>query len=392
MDRRHFLGAAGAAAATIAGAPAVLRRRYQLFAQSAADYSARTVRLMRESPVVDLLCQFAFPDLNESPTPRATRWIRNPTTFTAEDFARIKSSGVKSLGLGYGASSYEGGLKLMADWNGFIASRSEWFTRVDDVVDVQSVRPDGKVGIIITTQNSDHFRSPADVETFYQLGQRVSQLTYNFQNRIGSGFLEHNDGGLSVFGHEIVARMEQVGMAVDLSHCADRTTMDAIAAATRPPIFTHASARAVLPECLRCKTDEAVKALAAKGGVLGIAFIRFMIAPAPPVTVTHVADHIDYLVRLVGPEHVGIGSDLDFEGRSNPVPRDGQAPDITNQPNFSRYNAYMADNGGAHVDGLNHPQRLFDLTEELIRRRYSDEDIKLILGGSWIRALSGIWK
>lgn len=392
MDRRHFLGAAGAAAAAIAGAPAVLRRRYQLFAHSTAEYSARTLRLMRESPVVDLLCQFAFPDMNETPTPRAMQWIRNPTTFTSEDFARIKSSGVKSLGLGYGASSYEGGLKLMADWNGFIASRSEWFTRVDDVDDVKSTRPDGKLGIIITTQNSDHFRSPADVETFYQLGQRVSQLTYNFQNRIGSGFLEHNDGGLSVFGHEIVARMEQVGMAVDLSHCADRTTMDAIAAATRPPIFTHASSRAVLPECLRCKTDEAVKALAAKGGVLGIAFIRFMIAPAPPVTVTHVADHIDYLVRLVGPDHVGIGSDLDFEGRSNPVPRAGQAPDITNQPNFSRYNAYMAENGGAHVDGLNHPQRLFDLTEELIRRRYSDENIKLILGGSWIRALSGIWK
>jgi membrane dipeptidase len=391
MDRRQFLSAAGAAATTIAGAPAVLRRRYRLFAHSAAEYSARTIRLMRESPVVDLLCQFAFPDFREEGTPRAQQWIRNPSTFTAADFERMKSSGVKSLGLGYGASSYEGGLKLMADWNGFIASRSEWFTRVDDVADVQSTRPDGKMGIIITTQNSDHFRTSADVETFYQLGQRVSQLTYNFQNRIGSGFLEHNDGGLSVFGHEIVAKMEQVGMAVDLSHCADRTTMDAINAAKRPPIFTHASARAVLPECLRCKTDEAVKALAAKGGVIGIAFIRFMIAAAPPVTVTQVADHIDYLVRLVGPDHVGIGSDLDFEGRSNPVPRSG-APDITNQPNFSRYNAYMAENGGAHVDGLNHPQRLFDLTEELIRRRYSDDNIRLILGGSWIRALSSIWR
>jgi membrane dipeptidase len=391
MDRRHFLGAAGAAAAAIAGAPVVLRRRYQLFAHSAAEYSARTVRLMGESPVVDLLCQFAFPDMREEGTPRATQWFRNPTTFTAEDFQRVKSSGVKSIGLGYGASSYEGGLKLMADCNGFIASRSEWFTRVDDLADVQSTRPDGKMGIIITTQNSDHFRSPGDVETFHQLGQRVSQLTYNFQNRIGAGFLEHNDGGLTVFGHQIVERMEQVGMAVDLSHCADRTTMDAIAAAKRPPIFTHASARAVLPDCLRCKTDEAVKALAAKGGVLGVAFIRFMIASAPPVTVTQVGDHIDYLVRLVGPEHVGIGSDLDFEGRSNPIPRTG-APAITNQPNFSRYNAYMAENGGAHVDGLNHPQRLFDLTEELIRRRYSDDNIRLILGGSWIRALGGIWR
>jgi membrane dipeptidase len=73
------------------------------------------------------------------------------------------------------------------------------------------------------------------------------------------------------------------------------------------------------------------------------------------------------------------------------VPRSGQ-PDIANQPNFSRYNAYMTEDGMAHVDGLNHPKKLFDLTEELVRRRYSDENIRLILGGSWIRALSGIWR
>ena len=388
MNRRHFLHATAASFA----APAILRGRYRLRAQVATEYSARTIKLMRESPVVDMLCQFAFPDNREEGTPRATRWLRDPSSFTAADFERVKQSGIKSLALGHGASSYEGGLKFMADWNGFIASRSEWFTRVDDADDVKSTRADGRMGIIITTQNSDHFRTPADVETFYQLGQRLSQLTYNFQSRIGAGFLEHRDGGLTVFGHEIMARMEKVGMAVDLSHCADQTTMDAITAATRPPLFSHASARAILPECPRCKPDAAIRALAAKGGVIGVAFIRFMIRPAPPVTVTHVGDHIDYLVRLVGAEHVGIGSDLDIAGLSNPVPRPGTPSTIQDQANFSRYNAYMAEDGNAHVDGMNHPLRLFDLTEELIKRRHSDETIRLILGGAFIRALSETWR
>jgi hypothetical protein len=107
-------------------------------------------------------------------------------------------------------------------------------------------------------------------------------------------------------------------MTVDLSDCADRTTLDGIAASTKPPVFTHAAARALMPGYPRCKTDEAIRALAAKGGVIGIGFIRFMIRPEPPVTVEHVVDHVEHVIRLVGPEHVGIGSDL--EGSENGPP------------------------------------------------------------------------
>lgn len=393
MQRRSALrilaGAAGAAGATLV-APAILRGRYALFAGSATEYSARTVRLMRESPVVDLLCQFAFADHREDGVPTADRWLRDPRSFTAADVARFRDSGVKALALGHGASSFDGAMRWFAEWNGFIASRSEWFRRVDSVDDLRAVPPDGRIGIILSTQNSDHFRTLGDVETFRRLGQRISQLTYNFQNRIGSGFLEHRDGGLSVFGHEVLKKMEEVGMAVDLSHCADRTTLDAIAAATKPPVFTHASPRALVDGCVRGKTDESLKALAAKGGVVGVPFIRFMIRTAPPVTVEHVVDHIEYLLKVVGAEHVGIGSDLDLEGRSNPIPRSGPLQ-LAGQANFDRYNAYFAEDGGAHVDGLKHPKRLFDVTEAMVRRRHSDETIRLVLGGSAIRALERCW-
>lgn len=396
MQRRSLLRLlAGASAASLLprdtfAAPAVLKRRYAL-GPLGDEYSARTIRLMQESPVVDMLCQFAFADMREQGTPRADRWLQDPGTFTAEDFAVFRGSGVKTLALGRGGPSYEAMLQFMAQWNGFIASHPEWFIRVDDAADLASARRDGRVGIMITTQNSDHFRAVGDVTTFHRLGQRLSQLTYNVQNRIGAGFLEHNDGGLSIFGHDIVAAMQRVGMTVDLSHCADKTTMDAIAAAKKPVVFTHAAARGLMPGYARCKSDDAIRALARNGGVMGIAAIRFMIKPEGPVTVEHFVDHIDYVVKLVGAEHVGIGSDLDMAGLGMPIPRAGATPEIANQVNFDRYKPHYAEDGGVHVDGMKHPKRIFDVVETMVRRRHSDDTIRLVIGGNFVRAVSASW-
>lgn len=396
MQRRSLLRLlAGASAASflprpIFGAPAILTRRYALDA-SGTEYSARTIRLMQDSPVVDMLCQFAFPDLNEPGTPRADQWLQDPGTFTAEDFAAFRGSGVKTLALGRGGPNYEAVLQFMAQWNGFIASHPEWFIRVDDAADLASSRRDGRVGIMITTQNADHFRNVGDVTTFHRLGQRLAQLTYNVQNRIGSGFLEHNDGGLSIFGHELVAAMQKVGMTVDVSHCADKTTMDTIAAAKKPVVFTHAAARGLMPGYARCKSDDAIRALARNGGVMGIAAIRFMIRPEGPVTVEHFVDHIEYVIKLVGAEHVGIGSDMDMAGLGAPIPKAGEPLAIASQVNFDRYKPYYAEDGGVHVDGMNHPKRIFDVVETMVRRRYSDETIRLVLGGNFVRAVSASW-
>jgi hypothetical protein len=123
LHRRELLSILAGAAVAPAAAPAVLRGRYRLLAQSPDEYSARTIRLMQESPVVDMLCQFAFPDNREEGTPRAEQWLHNPNTFTAEDFAVFRSSGVKTLALGTGVDNYEGMLRFMAAWNGFVASR-----------------------------------------------------------------------------------------------------------------------------------------------------------------------------------------------------------------------------------------------------------------------------
>jgi membrane dipeptidase len=254
------------------------------------------------------------------------------------------------------------------------------------------VKKNGKIGIMITFQNSDHFRTVDDVDTFFALGQRLSQLTYNYQNRLGSGFLETSDGGLTVFGHEVVTRMNSVGMAVDVSHCGDRTTLDTLDVAARPVVFSHASCRALVPDHLRCKTDEMITKMAKSGGVMGVPFLRMMVHDAEPVTVEHVVDHFDHVAKLVGIEHVAVGSDMDVPGNPNPVNSPTLAVPAT--PNFERYRMHLDAKGERllTVAGLDHPKRMFDLTDALIRRKYSDANIAAMLGGNAQRVLSTIWK
>lgn len=384
MNRRRAIVAIGLG---VASAPAVLRGRYQLFAQSQSRYSARCVQLMEQHLVVDLLNQFRFPDFREQPT-RVSRWLSENGSLSAEDAAIYRGSGLTALATGHGASSYDSAMRWFADWNGLLAQYSDWFLRVDDGGDFARARAARKLGVMLTFQNSQHFRTPDDVRTFFGLGQRISQLTYNTNNGIGSGFLEQRDGGLSVFGLSILERMNAVGMAVDVSHCADQTTMDALSASKQPVIFTHANCRAVTPGLMRNKTDEAIRAMARTGGVMGIAWIRFLVREREPVTIDHVIDHIDHVVKLVGVQHVAIGSDLDMVGNPNPI---GGGGDPRRQPNFDRYQYHEDTDGAITIKGLDHPKRMFDLTEALIRRGYSDADIALIIGGNAVRVLTGIW-
>ncbi len=391
ISRRTVLRSLGLA---LVGAPAVLRGRFRLFAQSPVEYSASSIRLVEEATVVDLLNQFRFPDYSvKRPWPWSEyqwfdKWLNQPGSFTKADAAIFRHSGINVFAIGYGPDDFNEGLRLFADWNGFCAAYSDWVQRIDDVTSFESVHKARKIGVMLTLQNSLHFREPADVDTFWSLGQRISQLTYNFQNRIGSGFLEHRDGGLSVFGLSILKRMQAVGMGVDLSHCGDQTTLDALEAATKPVLFTHAACRTLVPGNMRAKTDDSIQRLAKTGGVMGIMFLRFMLRDREPVTIEDALDHFDYVAKLVGVEHLAVGSDIDVFGQAVPI---GSSFHPEKQPNFERYRFHADANGQITVKGLDHPKRIFDLTEGLIRRGYSDADIKLILGGNAVRVLGQIW-
>ena len=366
-------------------APALLRRRFPLFAGS--TYSTRCIDLMQRSVVVDMLSQFklgAFMDVLDQPGPRTTTWFSHPDTFTTADFERYRSSGIDcfQIGWGYGAAPFEDAKKILEAWNRFISAHPRQFERIDTVAHLDFAKRTGRIGILIGFQNSDHFRSLDDVQYFHGLGQRVSQLTYNLRNAIGSGYESRPDEGLSPFGVEMVGRMNQVGIAVDLSHCGDRTTLDAIGASRKPAIVSHANCRALNPHP-RCKTDEEIKQLAARGGVIGISSVRMFVHMNGAATIENVLDHFDHVAKLVGTEFLGVGSDIDLDGYD-------KLPPVLHRRMLSGYKENAPESGD--IPGLNHPQRMFDLTEGLIRRGYSDTQIEAILGGNWRRCLGGIWR
>jgi membrane dipeptidase len=381
LSRRDALKGVLHVAGALLSAPMLNINHFRLFAHSAVEYSERAIRLVRESLVIDML---GLLSLN---FPLMARWTRNPESFTPGDFQKYKDSGISvfhiAVGTG-GANAHDSTMRFVSGWNSFLAGQDERFMRVDSAADFDRVKGSGKVGILIGVQNSEHFRTPDDVDFFHGLGQRVSQLTYNARNRIGDGSTERTNGGLSDFGVSIVERMNAVGMAVDVSHSGDQTTLDACALAKKPVLFTHSNARALNPGHPRCKTDEAIRAMAKTGGVMGITGVRNFVRNSEPTTIEHFLDHYDHVAKLVGREHLGIGSDIDLDGYDDMPPEEYKRLK-------AGYKGSYAFRDKIDIDEIAHPKRVYDLTEGLVRRKYADADIRGILGGNFKRVLSEIW-
>jgi membrane dipeptidase len=377
IDRRTMIkGALGALAA-----PMLNKGRYRLFGAGAPPYSARAVALMERSLVMDMLSPFT---LN---FPLQDKWDQNPESFSAADFAKFRSSGINvfhpAVGIG-GPDAFDQGMQFFAGWNAFLAGNDEKLMRVDSPGDFARVKASGKIAVILGLQNAEHFRRPNDVDLFYGYGQRVAQLTYNARNRIGNGSTERRDEGLSDFGLAIVERMNKVGMAVDVSHCGDRTTLDAFEVSKKPVLITHSNVRALANGHPRDKSDEAIRAVGKAGSVMGITGVRMFVSDREPTTIENVLDHFDYVAKLIGPEHLGVGSDSDLDGY------DAMPPELNKQLRAS-YKGSYGFRERIDIAGLDHPTRMFDLTEGLIRRKYTDAQIEGILGGNFRRVLSEIW-
>jgi membrane dipeptidase len=313
--------------------------------------------------------------------------MANPKSFGGADWQKVKDSGITvihpAVGMG-GPNAYEQGLQFFGGWNGLIAGNDEHFMRVDSAGDFARAKAAGKLGVILGLQNAEHFRRPNDVDLFHGFGQRVAQLTYNSRNLIGNGSTERRDEGLSDFGVAIVERMNRVGMAVDVSHCGDRTTLDAFEVSKKPVLITHSNVRALANGHPRDKSDEAIRAVGKAGSVMGITAVRMFVRDREPTTIEHVLDHYDYVAKMIGVEHLGVGSDIDLDGY------DDMPPELNKQLRAS-YKGSYGFREKIDVEGLDHPKRMFDLTEGLIRRKYTDAQIEGILGGNFRRVLSEIW-
>lgn len=188
--------------------------------------------------------------------------------------------------------------------------------------DIKQAKQDGRHAILWNFQNTTHLGGSVNVDIeldnidiFYGLGVRVMQLTYNLRNFVGDGCTERYESGLSYFGVRVVERMNELGMLVDTSHCGYQTTLDAVEVSKVPLAATHTTCKAVYPHN-RGKTDEELKAIAEKGGYIGITQIPAFLGGKG--TIKEFLDHVDYAVELVGVDHIGIGSDNSYPAALEP--------------------------------------------------------------------------
>jgi len=361
ISRRFFLASAAGGAA----APFINLGRCASIGPDGIDLSIAAIDLVRASTVIDMLGLLTL-DFH-----KLWGWQADPAGFSRPDVERLRQSGITIFhpAVGYTEGDvYSKSLSDITGWNKLIDAHPEGLLRVNSVSDIERAKSAGTIGIIIGQQNSMHFRTVDDVDRFYGLGQRVSQLTYR-GNRIGGGSSDAADTGLTEFGGQILERMNALGMAADISHCSDRTTLDAIETSRKPVLITHSNCRALVPGSQRCKTDEAIRRTAAKGGVIGITMVRCFVKSQGPATLEDVLDHFEHVIKLVGVEHVGVGSDVDLRGREA----------MSNSKHRS------------DLDGVDYSRKIFALAEGLLRRNYSRENVALILGGNFRRALAAIW-
>lgn len=367
MNRRQLIKNSALAGLGVLGSPMINLGRCRLAAAPAVEVSTDAIDVVSESTVVDML------GLLTLDWTKLFHWQRVPGAFAEPEYRKMESTGINVFHPAVESSSsnpYDSIRRWLAGWNRLLDSSPCYLSRISGVTDLELASKTGQIGVILGFQNSDHFRTTTDVKTFYRWGQRVSQLTYNEQNRLGSGCYVSRDRGLTALGGEVVTAMNRIGMAVDVSHCGERTSLDAIVASSKPVLVTHSNCKALVPGHPRCKSDEVIRRMAAAGGVIGITIVRGFVARRARPTLDDFLDHFDHVARLVGVEYVGLGSDVDLDALD---PATGGP-----RPYYS-------------LRGLHVASRSFQLADGLLRRGYRASDVELVLGGNFRRALGAIW-
>ncbi len=254
--------------------------------------------------------------------------------------------------------------------------------------DIHRAKRDGRLAFIPCIEAATPIENELDrLDILYGLGIRSVGVAYSESNALGSGLREGHDSGLTQFGRQAVRRMDRLGIAIDLSHAGDRTSLDTIETSERPVLITHAGARAIWPSP-RMKPDEVLRACAQRGGVIGIsAAAHTTISKAHPLhTLESVMDHFEYIVDLVGIDHVAFGPDTFFGDH------------VAMHRFFAKQFSVASARGPAtfeeveYVDSIENPGEAFpNITRWLVRRGYSDLDIAKVLGGNVMRVLAEIW-
>ena len=381
VSRRSFLGTAAAlSVAGPQGSLEALMRSERHDRPSIAATSREPWAPYDDAIVIDFLA-----------SPGYFNYPLNPP-LDAEMIRNAVDSGITAVNLTCSGSDFSSSVERIAGWLDRIERYPESFRQVRTVADLHDAKATGRLGIVLGFQDTTPFeRSVANVETFLQLGVKVTQLTYNVRNLVGDGCLEPANGGLTRFGHQVVERMNEVGMMVDLSHCGQKTTADGIAASSRPVAITHSGCNAVARHP-RSKDDAELRAMADGGGVVGIYLMPFLTPGRVPMR-ADVLDHIEHAIQVCGEDHVAIGSDL------STTPIDGS------DEYWSRHREFVAgriERGVAApnedpqilftVQDLNSHRRMELIAEGLSQRGHPDDRIEKIVGENWARLFDELWR
>jgi membrane dipeptidase len=309
-------------------------------------------------------------------------------------FSIIKESGITMIGPTLGdvepGDAYTTSVASISKMLNQIAMYPDRMMLIRGPNDVEQAKKQGKLGVLINFQNSAAIGLDLkNLDTFYDMGLRQIQLTFNWRNWVGDGCTERTQAGLSYFGVDMVHRMNELGMLVDVSHTGYQSTLDAIEVSKGPIVFSHANCKTVCDHP-RNKTDDQIKALAAKGGVMGLTCFNWFVSNKPISTLDDVLDHYDYMMKLVGADHIGIGSDFSVAAWA------GRAPDAEWEQHMRLYGEREAkvlkSRFPPYIDAVNGPQRYHVIAQGLRKRGFSTGDIEKILGLNFLRVYKQVLK
>jgi membrane dipeptidase len=267
--------------------------------------------------------------------------------------------------------------------------------RCESVDDFRRAHDQGRIALVPAQEGAAMIENELDrIEILYGIGLRVLGITYSESNALGTGLKEPRDGGLTSFGRKAVRRMNEVGVAIDCAHASDQTTLDTVEVSSKPIFLTHTGARA-LWDINRLAPDEVIKAVAGKGGVIGIEA-----APHTTITANHprhdiesFMEHFEYVRDLVGIDHVAFGPDTLYGDHVALHGVYAAALSIDeSHAGGKRKSAPAGFEKVEYVRGIENPtEGSRNILRWLIAHDYNDEDIAKVLGDNIVRVLREVW-
>ena len=310
-------------------------------------------------------------------------------THTMELIAEILDSETNNISVTlcdpktFGETAFDEAVKAIVAYDRHIEKNAEFLAKVTSVNEIEPAMQENRLSIFYQLQNATPIQRDLDrVELLYNLGVRNIQLTYNYQNYVGSGCRERDNRGVSVFGAELIECMNATGMLIDTSHASMATMADAIELSRAPIIISHTCCENVHHH-VRNTTDENLKKLADKGGVVGITQIRPFITDKTSDNLSSYFDHIDHAVNVAGLEHVCIGSDRDHRViEDNP-----EEIRILQEEEGSQF---QPEHWPLYVPDLNGPRRMEVVLQGLEKRGYKEDAIERIGGQNLYRLYADV--